>query len=286
MLKELPRATLESLRDLAASAVDYSGRLLRHPRATATEVRDVIESLQDLLASDVEPSPLLSGRSLSRRVMWIELSLSELKRASHAVGGSVTDGFLAALCGVLRHYHETLGMPVDVIPIAIPINIRAADDVGGNHITGMLLEAPVGQPDLARRVREIHAQVQRGRDRAHIDVTGIAAQLVGYLPPVLIERIMKALPLPDLQASNLPGATEDLFLAGARVEKTIGIGPVPNMSMMVGCTAHRDACAITVTYDPAAIQEAKLFETCLEKGFAELLDRAPEGDASPRGGLA
>jgi len=274
-LRGVPRTAADMLRDLASSA----GRVLRHPFEAASDLRDLADLLQDLRPRGAKPSPLLSGRSLSRRVLWTEFSLSHLKRACHAARGSVNDGYLAALCGALRRYHDAFGTPIQTLPITIAISIRSDDDgVGENHFTGALLEMPVGEPDPVRRMREIHAQVQRGRDHARFDLMGAAAPLVSRLPLPLIHRLLGATSVPDIQASNLPGPTEELFLAGARVEKLVGIGPVPGLAMMAGLIGQGDTATVSISYDPAALRDAKLFQTCLEEAFSEILALAPGGE--------
>jgi len=283
--RTLPRATLGSLRDLASSVGNFSGRLLRDPKAMATEIRELGQSLQSLSSPGTETSPLLAGRSLSRRVTWLELSLTDLKRAACTLGGSVNDGYLAGLCCALRHYHEKLGTTVDKLSVAMPINIRAADrkEVAGNQIATAMVDLPVGDRDLARCVREIHEQVQQARKNTRFAPFGAAMAVLGYLPPSVISRLMGAMPLPDIAASNLPGPTDELFLGGARVEKMIGIGPVIGAAMLVGLTAHREAGTVSVTYDPAAVTDAKSFQESLEQGFAEILDLAVS-EAAPRRG--
>lgn len=274
-LRGLPRTALHGLRDLASSA----GRVLRHPSEAASDLRDLADSLRALRPREAKPSPLLSGRSLSRRVLWTEISLSDLKGACHAARGSVNDGYLAALCGALRRYHDAFGTPIQTLPLVIPVSIRSGDDgAGENHFTGALLEAPIGEPDPVRRMREIHAQVQRGRDHARFDLTGAAAPLFSRLPLPLLQRLLGAISVPAIQASNVPGPTEELFLAGARVEKLVGIGPVPGMAMMAGLIGHGDTATVSISYDPAALRDAKLFQTCLEESFSEILALAPRGE--------
>jgi len=269
--KALPRAVFGSARGVASSVGKFGGRLIRHPKRAAAEVREFVRSMQGFGSSDVQPSPLLSQRSLSRRVIWIEVSLSELKTVSKSLGGSVNDGFLTALSGALGRYHEALGMPISRIPVTIPISIRVeGDQVGGNRFTHGLLEAPIGEPDPQRRLEDIREQILRARDSAHYDLSGMMARVFGYLPSTVIARVINSTTPPDIQASNVPGPRSDLYLAGARIEKTIGIGPVAGMAMMVGLTSHLDIGTVTVTYDPAAITDADLFHDCLEKALAEL----------------
>jgi len=282
--RALPRDTLGSLSNLTASVGSFGARLLRQPKAASTEIRELGQSLQNLSPPDAELSPLLSGRSLSRRVTWIELSLSELKRAARTLGGSVNDGYLTGLCCALRHYHETLGTSISKLSVSMPINIRAADSkqVGGNHIIAAFVRLPVSERDLARCLGDIREQVQQARKNSAFDIFGAMSAIMGQLPPLVISRLMDAITIPDIAASNVPGPTEELFLGGARVERMIGIGPVTGAAMLAGLTAHRDVGTVSVTYDPAAVTDAQCFQDSLEKGFAEILQVAASDAASGR----
>ena len=79
------------------------------------------------------------------------MSLADLRAAAKAAGGSVNDAYLAALSGGLGRYHEALGLPVDELPMALPVSLRTADDpAAGNRITGITIAAPVGEPEPGR----------------------------------------------------------------------------------------------------------------------------------------
>jgi hypothetical protein len=79
----------------------------------------------------------------------------------------------------------------------------------------------------------------------------------------------------DLQASNVPGLREDLYLAGARIERAYGFGPLPGCASMITLTTHGDTCCVGANVDPAAVTEPELFAQCLERGFAEVLSLHP-----------
>jgi len=76
--------------------------------------------------------------------------LADLKAAGRAAGGSVNDAFLAALLGGFRRYHEHFGVPVDLLPMALPISLRTADDpAGGNRFAGARFAGRSGNPTPA-----------------------------------------------------------------------------------------------------------------------------------------
>ena len=159
----------------AQTAVRLADRFVRRPRNVVGEATAYTRSLGRIFAGpSVEPSPLLRRRSLRRRLLVLEVPLDDLKQASKAAGGSVNDGFLAAVCGGLRLYHEQLGAPVASVPMAVPINLRTdADPAGGNRWTGARLAPPVDERDPAERIRRIRGQMLEAREEPAINAMSL-----------------------------------------------------------------------------------------------------------------
>jgi hypothetical protein len=80
----------------------------------------------------------------------------------------------------------------------------------------------------------------------------------------------------DLQASNVPGIRERVFIAGARIERMYGFGPLPGCASMITLVTHGDTCCIGVNVDPAAVTEPDRFSRCLAEGFQEVLELHPK----------
>ena len=117
------------------------------------------------------PSPLLRRRSLSTRTEAIEMELSHLNRAARAAEGSI------------NNYHAELGVPVNSLPMAVPVNLRAeADPGGGNRFAGVNLAAPIGVADPAIRIGRIRKQMISRREEAAIDFIGAVAPVLSLLP--------------------------------------------------------------------------------------------------------
>jgi diacylglycerol O-acyltransferase len=233
-------------------------------------------SLRRVMASSAPPSPLLAGRSLSRRVMWIELPLSGLKAAAKAADASLNDAYLAGVSGALRRYHERLGMPVDTLPLAIPISVRTnPNEVGGNHFAGATLAAPLAETDVVASMRAFRGMVRAARAEPALEAMGMVTPLLSTLPPAVMARLSDSMAAPDVQASNVPGNSSDQYLAGAKVETALGIGPLPAVAMMSVLFSNAAKCTVTINYDPAAVTEAAVFEACLRESFDEVLALAP-----------
>jgi diacylglycerol O-acyltransferase / wax synthase len=84
----------------------------------------------------------------------------------------------------------------------------------------------------------------------------------------VIERITP----PDIQASNVPGYAQETFLAGARVNRQYGMGPMPRVAMMAILISRAGTCTVTFRYDTASFPAADQLEKCLQLGFDEVVE--------------
>ena len=277
----LPGAIVGGVVDAVAGGVSLLGRAVRNPASAVFGALDYIRSGQRVTRRAAEPSPLLRRRSLSSRTEAIEMKLGDLHRAAHAAEGSINDAYLAGLCGALRLYHEALGVPIATLPMAVPVNLRSdADPAGGNRFAGVNLGAPIGVADPVVRIQKIRKQMIARREEAAIDIVGAVAPLLTLLPDAVLEAMSGSVIASDVQASNVPIYPGDTFIAGAKVLRQFGIGPLPGVGMMVVLVSRGGFATVTARYDRAAIAHPDLFAQCLRQGFDEVLALA--GDPQPR----
>lgn len=255
----------------AGQLAGLAERVRENPRAALDDVVERASSALRVLDSGAPHSPLLAGRSRRRRLLWHALSLPRLKRAAKGAGGSLNDVYLAGLCGALARYHEDQSMPIATLPLGIPISTRRhGDATGGNRFVAAVLAAPLAEDDLAARMKSIAEQVRAIRGEPGLAYADWAAPWLAALPASLSARLVGAMRAPDVQASNVPGHRSELFLAGGRVERMLGVGPLPGAAMMITLVSHLDQATLTVHYDPAALREPAVFARCLAESFAEI----------------
>jgi diacylglycerol O-acyltransferase / wax synthase len=283
LLREQIRSDARALPGLLPNVGDLM-RVLSRPVETVGSALRFGASLTRVLADpDAQGSPLLRARSLSWRFLALDVAFKDLRAAAKAAGASLNDAFLAALLGAFRRYHEELDHPIDKMPIAIPINVRReGDPEGGNRFAGARFAAPVGIVDPRERMEVMGSLVRAARGEPAIDAMALFAPALARLPGPLISRLAGGLTKAnDLQASNVPGFRTDVFLAGAKIERFYGFGPLPGCAAMVTLVTHGETCCVAANVDPAAITEPDRFSRCLEEGFAEVLTLAP-GAAPPQ----
>jgi len=280
-LNRLPVAMVGGVLNALSGAASAAGRAILEPASTVSGIVGYAASGVRVMNRAAEPSPLLRRRSLATRSEAIDIPLSDLKKAAKAGGGSINDAYLAGLCGALRRYHEALGVPIRTQPIAGPVYQRPHPDTPGGHpVTRGKLAAPIGTVDPVSRMKKIRAQMTQRRDEPAMNIIGSLAPVLSVLPTAVLEGITGSVIGSDVQASNVPVYPGDTYIAGAKVLRQYGIGPLPGVAMMVVLISRGGWCTITVRYDRASVRNEALFAQCLLEGFNEILALA--GDPPPR----
>ena len=277
---------LESYRQAArydAGLVGGSARaaLVTAPRRALGFLRDPVgrsRSAVETVASAyrmVRPinrtgSALMTERRLVRHLSVHTVPLPGLKAAARANGGKLNDAFLAGITGGLRRYHEKHGVEVGDLHVCMPVNIRSADDgPGGNRITLMRFDLPVGQvPDPGERIRATHDRAAFVRGEKSLPYTQLIAAGLNLMPRWYIASILRRV---DFLASDVPGIPVPVYLGGAKLLMQYPFGPTIGAAVNVTLMSYVDECALGINVDTGAIPDFDLFHACLTAGFDEVL---------------
>ena len=252
------------------SAAPAALRAMRRPVASARDATATVWSIGRTVAPLRKTlSPIMKERSQARHLETFEVQLADLKRAATAAGGSVNDGFMAAVTGGLRRYHERHGAPVKELRVTMPISVRTPDDpIGGNRITLMRFPVPISDPDPASLIREANRRCRAARGERSLPYTNAIAASLNLLPPVVVGSILKHV---DFLASNVPGFPFPVYLAGSRVESYVAFGPTIGSSVNITLLSYAGTCCVGMTIDIAAVPDPEVFAQCVREGFEEVL---------------
>ena len=202
------------------------------------------------------------------------MPLSDAKAAAKAAGGRLNDFFLAGVLGGLRCYHEQLGAEPDSLRLGMPISLRdpAATEVGGNRFVPLRFVVPLQIEDPAARMQALRELVAEQRAEPALDLVDALAAVARRLPTsaqiALLGGMMRSV---DVIASNVPGASIPLYLAGAGMKAQYAFGPRGGAAVNLTLLSYLDQLYIGVNADPAAVREPEAFMACLGDSFAELL---------------
>jgi diacylglycerol O-acyltransferase len=151
----------------------------------------------------------------------------------------------------------------------MPISLRTdRDDMGGNRITLMRFDIPVGIVDPAERIAEIHRRAGRVRHEPSLPHTQQIAGALNLMPRWYIGSILRHV---DFVASDVPGIPVPVFLGGARVLAQYAWGPTVGAAVNVTLLSYVDTCTFGINVDTGAIPDYDVFHDCLVEGFNEVL---------------
>lgn len=284
VLAAVARAAADDARTAIALA-GQSARLLPRmsTRAALDPTRFVNEALRGtrsvgrLLKPAAAPkSPVMRARGRSRRLVAFDVPLADLRAAAHAAGGTLNDAFLAAIADGMRRYHDRLGVELTSLRVTMPVNLREADDsIGNNRFTPVRFTLPVEAVEPREQMRRLGAIARRWRAEPALKSSNVIAGVLNRLPAgattALFGSMLKGV---DLVATNVPGFTKRVYLAGAEVIAHYAFPPPSGAACGIAFMSHRNTGCVGVTIDAEAIPEPDVLRACLEAGFAEILASA------------
>ncbi|MDY6999536.1 MAG: wax ester/triacylglycerol synthase family O-acyltransferase [Actinomycetota bacterium] len=217
-------------------------------------------------------SPLMTQRTLTRRLEVLEVPMPQLRDAAHRCEAALNDAFVAGVAGGLRRYHEKHDVSVGALHLSMPISLRVDTDApGGNHITLMRFDVPVGLADPAQRIRQIRERTEQVRHERSLPHTQLIAGVLNRMPRWYIGSILRHV---DFLASDVPGIPVPVSLGGAQVRTQYAFGPTIGAAVNVTLLTYVDTCALGIDVDTGAIPDVELFHDCLRAGFDEVLSLA------------
>ncbi len=204
--------------------LDSASRALSpDPRRAAGDLKSAGELLVQLARTrpSAPMTPLNAGLGPNRRFAFASAPLADLKVAGKAQGATVNDALLAAVTGMLRRYMQAAGEPVGKPLVAlVPVSVRRPGEEGGNRISTVLVELPVGEQDPADQIVAIHATMAELKDSAAVRAGALLAGATGWAPPLFastLARAMGEVRAFNLVVSNVPGPQQPFWLNGCRL---------------------------------------------------------------------
>ena len=283
-LEELPPAPTEppqtllrlvasSLRDNTGEAVAnlaQSSRALLNPVASAKSLLPTGMSVARIVAPVTRAaSPLLVKRTAVRQLATFDVPIEALKSAGNSNGGHLNDAFLAGVTGGLRSYHRAHGVDVAELRVTMPMSIRKPDDpIGGNRITLLRFPVPVALADPAERIARTAAIASAWRREPGIAHTQGIAFGLNLAPRSYIQGILRRI---EFVASDVPGLSLPVYVAGARVLAYYPFGPTIGTALNATLASYVDKCNIGLNIDVGAVPDPAELVAHIRNGFDEVV---------------
>jgi WS/DGAT/MGAT family acyltransferase len=239
------------------------------------------------------PATRFNGSATPHRVFEARFhDLADFKRIKGCVPkATINDVTLAYVGGALRHYLDGHGeLPDESLVAACPASIRSSDErgAGGNRLFGRLHPLGTSIVDPLDRLAAIVEETSAFRDNADSAGSARLMELVGVVPTTLLGLTVKAASVMPFSAptvasttvSNVPGPTEPIYFAGARLHRVTGLGPlIGGMNLFHVVASYHGTISIGATADRSALPDPAHYADCMQKAFDELLSAASSRSA-------
>ncbi|CAG1009419.1 diacylglycerol O-acyltransferase [Burkholderiales bacterium] len=160
----------------------------------------------------------------AKRVAWADpIPLDEVKAVGRALGASVNDVLLSCVAGALARYlrgkgDETAGVMMRAL---VPVNLRSMEKAYrlGNQFGLVFLDLPIGIENPVERLYAVRENMSSLKESFQpVLALGILAAM-GAGPKLLQETLLRVLARNATAVmTNVPGPTQPLWLAGARLD--------------------------------------------------------------------
>ncbi len=289
---------VDRLRRALGSLPGQTERVARTLGTTVRTVRSLSSRNRDVQGT-LPPSPFQAPRtsvnraiSAHRRVHLGDVPLSDLRRVTDLLGGTVNDVVLAMVAGSLRAFFAARDEPLERSLVAlVPVSVRSEEERGalGNRVSAMLVSLATGVEDPAARLRLISAGVRAAKEQ-HATVTpDLYARWAQALAPAVATRVSRMLgnfrvfdhvpPLCNVVVSNIPGPDVPLYLAGARLVAMYPVGPVAEgVGVNVTVFSYLDTLYLGVQGCWDLVPDLEVIGHGLVDALAELVKEADRRD--------
>lgn len=238
------------------------------------------------LAGSLSETPLEAPSSEWRRYRGLSHRLEDYKSIKRALGGTVNDAVLAVVAGALRTWLLNRGeevAPDMKVRVMAPASMRKPDQMGsgGNLVSAMFVDVPVGQPHPLLRYREIQRQTGRIKQTGEAVAAGALMPAADFIAPNLFAIAVRSAMHTDFLhtvVTNVPGPQFPLYVNGAAVTDLFPfLTTAPDRALTHGVLSYNGKMCWGMTGERDAMYDLAAYTDFMDASLEELLAAAAAG---------
>lgn len=284
--RELPSSIVLAA-GLGRNPLTWAGGLWRASLATTAAAAQTARGAAEFVAGLATPaarSSLHGSVANMRRYSAARVSLKEVDTVCQTFGVTLNDVALAAITDSFRTMLMRRGEKPrrNSLRTLVPVSVRAPDamDRTDVRVSAMLSSLPVEQQDPVKRLRLVHARLERLKSSGERQAASTFVTMTNYVPFVVSAwaiRLLTRLPQRSVVtlATNVPGPRQRLQVLGRPVEELLPVPPIAmQLRTVISMLTYVDELVFGVTADYDATPDVDELASGIELGVARLVTRA------------
>ena len=251
------------------------------------EITTRIKALTDLAGWGLAPSsgtPINGPLSPHRRVDWLTLPLSDVKRVKNGLGCTLNDVVLATVSGAVRQYLIHRGVDPDHVDfrVSAPVSVRREHEKGklGNRVSAWIIALPLDESNpLAwiSRINKTTSELKKSRQALAFDMVMATAE---YLPPSWMGLAAQAASGPiNMIVTNVAGPQFPLYLLGAKLLEIHPLVPLmEGTGLGLALMSYDGKLHVGLNADYEMVPDLGIFTALIAQAFMALSDAAEKKD--------
>jgi diacylglycerol O-acyltransferase / wax synthase len=201
---------------------------------------------------------------------------------SSVSGATINDVVLTVYGGGLRTYLTAKGELPDASLLAMcPISLRSAEQAkaGGNSVSAMVVPLGTQIGDPLERLKFVQSSSHASKEFAEASDARSLSEMSQFLPGGLIgigmrfsSRFARIAPaMVNTTCTNVPGAREPIYFAGAKCVSSFGAGPVVDgMGLINVITSYVDDLVLAFTACREMMPDPAFYRECIAESWHAL----------------